>query len=355
MEALKSKRNKKFTYFVGVDVSRDKLDYTILKDREVLLHETTINSPEPIIEFITKLKVIHGLSIAKTVFAMEHTGFYCNHLLGVLVKLRCSIVQENALHLKRSIGLVRGKNDKIDSLRIAQYIQRNKDDLKLWSPRRPVLDELAGLFRLRKRLQGISNMLKKPLDEQAVFVKKKQHREHMAICRKSQAAVSQDLELVDLAIKQLVSSDEQLKKLYELITSVPRIGPVTAWLILISTNEFKDINDPKKFACYAGVAPFDHSSGRITRKGKVSKIANREMKALLHLCAMGAIREVAELKEYYERKKAEGKPSMLVLNAIRNKLISRVFSCVNQGRPFVKRNPEAFSPAKEEHLIQLTE
>lgn len=103
--------------------------------------------------------------------------------------------------------------------------------------------------------------------------------------------------------------------------------------MIIATNEFKDISDPKKFACYAGVAPFEHTSGTSIRgKSRVSHKANKPMKTLLHMSALVAVNYNDDLKQYYQRKLQENKNKMSVLNAIRNKLIHRVFACVRENR-----------------------
>lgn len=126
----------------------------------------------------------------------------------------------------------------------------------------------------------------------------------------------------------------QLKHLFELITSVKGISKVTATEIVITTNEFKNIKDPKKFGCYAGCVPFEKSSGKKRGKPAVSPIANKKVKSLLHMAALSAIRHCNELKAYYQRKVAEGKNKMLVLNNVRNKLILRVFVCVNKNQKY---------------------
>jgi len=121
----------------------------------------------------------------------------------------------------------------------------------------------------------------------------------------------------------------------KIITSIPAVGPVTALNIILTTNEFKNINNPKKFACYSGVAPFVKESGKFKGKPRVSHMANKKMKRLLHLCAMVAKKVVPEITAYYNRKTGEGKNPMSVLNAIRNKLIARVFACVNKNSTYM--------------------
>ena len=61
------------------------------------------------------------------------------------------------------------------------------------------------------------------------------------------------------------------------------ISQTTAAEMVLTTNEFKAITDPKQYACYAGVVPFEHSSGQYKGKAKVSQIANKQVKSLLHL------------------------------------------------------------------------
>jgi len=148
-------------------------------------------------------------------------------------------------------------------------------------------------------------------------------------------SIDSDLNRIDKALKGIVDAEEELKRLFSLITSFSGIGVVTATSIVIATNEFKDIKDPKKFACYAGVAPFTDESGLNIKRSRVSHMANKKVKTLLHLSSMVAIQYNEDLKEFYKRKvEKEHKNKMSVLNAVRNKLILRIFSCVNQGRKY---------------------
>jgi transposase len=72
--------------------------------------------------------------------------------------------------------------------------------------------------------------------------------------------------------------------------------------------------------------PFPNQSGVSIKRDRVSKLANQKLKKLLHMAAMSCIRAHGELKEYFIRKVKEGKNKMLVINAIRNKLVHRMFA-----------------------------
>lgn len=141
---------------------------------------------------------------------------------------------------------------------------------------------------------------------------------------------------MDAAIAALIAGDAQLARQSERLSSVPGIGPVTVAEVLLTTQGFTTSTDAKKYACYAGVVPFERSSGQRRGRPQVSHQANKRVKQLLHLAALSAVRYCAELKAYYERKVAEGKSKMLVLNNVRNKLVHRMFACVQQDRNYDK-------------------
>ena len=239
------------------------------------------------------------------------------------------------MQIKYSAGWQRGKNDKIDSKRIAQYAYQHRDNLKLWQPQRLVLQQLKHLVTLRNRLSKTGQQLKTALRETTGFIDKGTTKQLTSLCRSSLQALEKDLKKTNLAIQLLIRSDEQLNHLFHLVTSVEGIGPVTATELILTTNEFKDISDGKKYAAYAGVVPFEHSSGSSIRgKNRVSKMANQSAKTLLHMAALSVISGNGQLKDYYQRKVAQGKNKMSVVNAIRNKLVLRIFACIRENRPY---------------------
>jgi transposase len=264
---------------------------------------------------------------------LEQTGVYSNPSLEALSQLKADVVCEYPLRIKRYSGIVRGKDDREDAIRIAIYAEKNKENLMLWEQRRPVVKELMYLSALRSRLQGISIIVNNPLREHSRFLDRELSDKIKGLCARSDHAIKSELFAIDMAIKVLINGDERLRRLMKIITSVKCVGPVTAVEIILATNEFRGIRCPKKFACYAGIAPFKSESGNITRRARVSGIANKRTKSLLHICAVNAIKFDSDLKAYYARKTGmDGKPKMLVLNAVRYKLVLRIFACLKQDR-----------------------
>jgi len=321
-----------YKFFIGIDVSKSTLDFTVLKDKELLFQHQGSNELTGIKEFLKHLASQKDFLLDQALFCMEHTGIYSHHIIHFLYARNAAICLQSSLHIKLSAGLQRGKNDKLDSFRIAQYAYKNQQDLTLWKPKRLVVEQLKQLTGLRSRLLNAKKQLSVAAKEVAGFdpIAAKSVKQ---LSQHSIKALNDDIKKVEDKLDQVIGSDEYLKRLFIIVTSIKGIGKITAAAMIVYSNEFKDITDPKKFACYAGVAPFEHSSGSSVRKrSRVSHIANKTMKTLLHMSAVVAITYNDELKLYYQRKVAENKNKMLVINAVRNKLIWRVFACVKSDR-----------------------
>lgn len=328
---------RKFTHFVGVDVSRDTLDCAVMHGRTLLYHKQILNLDSDILQFIRELKNQYNLKLSSTVFGLEHTGIYSTHLLQRLKRTRANVVLEDSVHIRNSLGKLRGKYDKLDAIRIATYLYRTRDDIRLWEQRRFIIDELAHLMTLRFRILSTYNAMRVPLKEQADFLNPMLVKRQVEICQDSILALRNDVDKVYQAIIQTLNSDERIKRLYEIVSSVPFVGTIAAVQIIVATNEFLDITDPKKFASYSGIAPFRKESGIVQPKPRVSPVANKKVKSTLHLCAMSSVSTKSEMRTYYLRKtKEEGKPKMAALNAVRNKIIHRVFACVKNDRLYQK-------------------
>lgn len=324
-----------FKAFIGIDVSKKTFDVALKRPTGEPSHTCYANDAKGISSFLRYLKK-EGVAIKECLSCMEHTGVYTCLLLKHLDAKGANIWLEQALNIKRSLGIQRGKNDKVDSLRIAGYAHRFKDKAVLWGPAREEVDRLKNLVSLRERLIKAKKALEAPVGEMmsakaggAGYVK--------SLTLPVTERIKQQLAAVEQQIEELIADDGHISRLQEVITSVDGVGKVTAWQMITTTNEFKDFDCARKFACYSGVVPFDHSSGTsIYSRPRVSQMANKRMKELLHMSALSATVMKGELNDYYRRKTGEGKNKMLVLNNIRNKIVQRVFACVNANRKYEK-------------------
>ncbi|HEX9651241.1 MAG TPA: IS110 family transposase [Cyclobacteriaceae bacterium] len=329
-----------YKYFIGIDVSKNTLDISLLvSELGSAKHLQVSNSDNGILTMLKWLQELENYSVKESLFCLEHTGMYNYPLLQFFSKQSANVWVENPIQIKKSLGLQRGKNDKVDALRIAQYAQRAKDRVKLWHPSREVVDKLRHLSALRERLVQTKLKLYTPVDE----LKKVGNTPMAKVLEKSMSktmkGLEKDLKAIEAQMKDVIDRDDNLRNLYALVTSVIGIGFVTAVNMIVYTNEFKLFSNHRQFACYSGIAPFEYRSGTSIRgRTRVSHMANKKMKRQLHMASLTGIKFDEALKQYYERKVSSGKNKMSVLNAVRNKLVARVFAVVNRGIPYKKTN-----------------
>src|SRR5678810_19362 len=105
-------------YFIGIDVSKAKLDYTLCLEGDFIKHSRIDNLPRAIRVWYQEMKSEYKAGGQNTIFCIEHTGPYGDVVSSTLDKLNARVWLESSLQIKRSLGLQRGKNDRIDSRRI---------------------------------------------------------------------------------------------------------------------------------------------------------------------------------------------------------------------------------------------
>jgi transposase len=338
VDLLKTKKtHMQIKHFIGIDVSKDTLDLSVVVNGKPLSHYCIGNSAKEIKSTVSRIMKEMNGSFDDTIFCMEHTGLYNLPVVKWLNKNEGKMWLESGVHIRRTLGLVRGKNDKVDSSRIAMFAYTNRHLVKLWSPPRHVIEIIAALLSQRARLIKAKKQLATANMEQRKFLDKDIMHSLNKYTNRATTVIDKQVDDIEDEIIDLIKDDDKLKRMYQIITSINGIGLVTASYILVTTNEFINISDPKKYACYSGVVPFEHTSGTSVRgRNRVSHIANKSIKTLLHLAAISTLNTPGEIQDYYNRKIAEGKNKMSIINAIRNKLILRVFACIKQNREYEK-------------------
>ncbi len=326
---------KNYLFHVGIDISKLKLDVNLLNSQSLKSEHFVIdNNPKSIKDFI-KLMIKRKIDVNQILFCCENTGVYTNHLSYNLLSLELDLWIVPAIEIKRSKGISRGKNDKTDAKDISYYSFRNIDKLRLYKLAEIDIQKLKMLYTEREKVLK-SLLLLETTKENSEFVNKEVFKEVSTINRALITSIKKTIHKIETRIKEIIKSNQELNKQYTLIKSIPGIGEQTSLYFIIATKGFSAFKNWRQFACYSGVAPFEYSSGTsIKGRTKVSHMADKKMKSLLQMCAMTTLKYDPQLKEYYMKKKEEGKNSMLVLNNIRCKLISRVFAVVNRETPYI--------------------
>ncbi len=324
----------KFKWFVGIDISKKTLDATLfnkegLKKSKHVVVNNNLKGFKDLVNWMKKWIPV----FSELLICMEHTGVYGNDLAVFLDGKGIPFSMVSPLHIKRSLGLTRGKNDKVDSFQIARFCYLHREELKLSKPPSITIKKLRGLINERERI------VKMQTTEKIVLKELKTQNSSASIKRiKGRlASFAKDISSIEIEMKQIIKIEEEVYKNYTLAKSVIGIGLINSILFIIYSNNFKGFSDARKYACFSGVAPFENISGTSIRgKTRVSHLANKRLKANLSNGARSAVQNDPELRLYYNRKAKEGKEHGIIMNAIKFKLIMRVFAVVNRGTPFVK-------------------
>jgi transposase len=328
---LLNRKNKVMKNIIfGIDISSKTLDICI-KNQMGLKYLTIENKTTVIKRFF---KSYTGQNV---IVAMENTGRYNWSLFEVLENFSFKIYVIAPLHLKMSIGLTRGKNDKIDALRICSFIEKNHQEMQIWKPCCQSIKKIKILLTERASRIKIKKQLKAQQHDYKLMKSVGLDKQLLNLNIKMINNIENQIKIIEGNIQDIISNDQKLNQQQKLIKSVSGVGKVLSWTLLSKTEGFTTITDPRKMACYSGVAPFDFQSGTsIRRRPAVSMLADKTIKSILHLAAMSAIRFDNDLSKYYIRKVAEGKNKMSVLNAVRNKIIHRVFAVIKNQIPYQK-------------------
>lgn len=334
---------QKYVIFIGIDMSKSWFDaalyWSTLKGQKPgKRFDNTPEGFENFLQWVNKLQTRN--QIRGTWFVcMEHTGVYGLALARHLKKRSIKVVMESPLRIERSLGLRRGKTDAADANSIADYAYEKHAKIKvrpLPSQRllrvQALLSLRARLVRYRQGLNVAANELDGLVDEviAAPVIKSTD-----LISRR----MEQQITHIEKKVKQLLRGEKQLKSLYDLVISVIGIGPVITAYLLVYTNGFTAFETARQFACYIGIAPFPYSSGTsVKRPDQVSFLANTRLKALISSAATVAVVHDPELKAFFKKHQARGKEDGWIYNAVKNKIVHRIFAVVKRGTPYVVMN-----------------
>jgi transposase len=329
---MERKRN-----ILGVDVSKLTLDITC---HELGKHIRISNNTEGFRLLLKWCKEM-GINLNDAIIIMEYTGGYEFRFVQFCESKFFVYCRVPGYEIKHSLGLTRGKNDKVDSKRIAQY---GDEKIKKLEPSKPLnikIMELRHLLSYRKRI----------VRDNAGFLASVKERKHMYgldnkdfVIKNSNARIKKnekDIKAVDKQIMEIIKGDTKMLFNYAIITSIKGIGPVNAWMTIAYTENFTSFPTARAYAVYVGVVPFDHSSGTsIKGKRRVSNMANKEVKQELNQAAKTAMVYDQELKAY-STEKLKNKAYGLVLNNVKFKLILRMFSLIKRGEKYVENYKKA--------------
>jgi transposase len=300
---------------VGIDVSKKTFDVAIPASQGYLSQKYS-NDVKGFKQLLNNLP-------AGSCCVMEATGPYYLRLATYLHTngVRVSVV--NPLVIKRfsQMRLIRAKTDKADAKMIAEYGKTEHPDV--WQPSEGYILELQQLETVLEQYSRQRTVL---LNQQEAFTQSGVNgKTVIQSLNQSLKHLEKQCVILEKRIKQLIN--EQHKDLLVRLSSIPGIGNQTAIMLIVITGGFKKFANSKQLSSYIGMCPRIVESGTSVKgKAKICKLGMSRIRKLLYLCTWSAVKYNHSCKEMYERLVLKGKPKMVALIAVANKLLKQAFA-----------------------------
>lgn len=327
----------KFKEFIGIDISKATMDIALLTTNGELVELKCLNQKSILKQTLEDLFDQYKIDKETALICGEQTGHFGNILVAVCGEDNLKLWMESPYNILHSQGLTRGKNDKIDAVRIMEYAKRFCDKAQIYKFSSKNIEILDRLSAEREMIVKDISKYKCQLKQEDGFFDSDYFKEKSKRVKRLIKYNEKVLLEIEKAIDSVIKHDIKVKTNLEKIVSIEGIGRQPALATIIATGNFTKFQNSRQFVCHAGCAPFKYESGTSrSSRNKVSHRANKNLKRLFHMAAISTLRTQGELRQYYDRKTGEGKNKMSVINAIRAKLIARIFSVIKEDRKYDK-------------------
>lgn len=327
---------KKFA--VGIDVSKKTFDASVVSREnlsKVIAYRKFSNNADGFCKFAKWVEGVCGADSREDVLmCAENTGGYSEPLAAAMSGDGWAIWIESPLQIKRSLGICRGKDDKQDSRKIAEYAARHEDKAIAYTAPAESVKTLHVLFSQRRNYIELRDKTRRRVGEikgkraaNSILSKSVQRDEDLIKYLKGQIAE------IEAQMRKLIASDESVSKTYKILTSMKGIALVNAVALIVYTNNFARFDyNARKICSYWGVAPFAHQSGTsVNGTPHVSVFADTYLKSLLSEAALCAQRFCPAIMAYSDRLRQKGKHPSVIKNNCKNKMLHILVAMVKNG------------------------
>lgn len=319
----------KTNLIVGIDVSKDDLDYAEKSLSESVKMYAGQGKISNTVSKIKKyLSQYDPLSVR---IVLEPTGTYSNKLQTVLDQMgfqyHC-VNPKKSHHYALSKGIINKTDDQAarmlaemgQVLDLPIYVASSQS----YQQRKQLLKAIAGLEDEVRRYKNKLHALTQLAQSNEVLEQ---------MCIEMIASFCKQKKILEKEIKQL--DDQEFAKKKELATSVKGVGDLTATWLLTITNGLENFEKDKQVIKFLGLAPGSHRSGSsVNKKSGINKGCAGKIRGLLYMASQSAIRFNPACKALYERLRAKGKNYYQAIVAVMCKLIKQVFAVVKSGKTY---------------------
>lgn len=306
---------------IGIDISKDTLDIYRLSDSK---HARFGN------ERAGRDALRHWIGVTPVRIVYEATGCYHRDLERALEAVGHALVKVNPGRARRFAQAVGHgtKTDRVDAAMLARM--GSVLDLEAKPTRSDSMHEIrelhiarVGLVKdrtaCRNRLHGARNKIV------------------LAQLRARLRQVETQIKQIDAELARLVAADPDLARRFDILMSIPGVGPVAAVAMIVEMPELGSMNG-KEAASLAGLAPITRESGKWKGRSKIGG-GRSGLRTMLYMPALVATRYNRQLGQTYQTLCSAGKPAKVAITAVMRKLLLLANALIRDDRKWAEAAP----------------
>jgi len=302
--------------YVGIDVSKARLDIAVLGEKQAWQVENTCKGIDELVQWMQELH--------PELIVVEATGGYQRSVVDALFHAGLCVAVVNPARVRqfaRACGLL-AKTDKLDAQVLAVFGERVQP--KRYEGKNEAEKQLSALLVRRKqleemlkaeqnRLRTVSPVLRGSVERSIAFLKDEKKR-------------------LEEQIEQFLKEQKDWQEQREILSSAPGVGKVTTATLLADLPELGKM-DRKKIAALVGVAPMNYDSGK-KRGYRKTKGGRTDVRSVLYMSTLVATRYNPVIQAQYQQLLKRGKVKKVALTACMRKFLTILNAMVRDQQPF---------------------
>ena len=306
----------KLEEYVGIDVAKDKLDVAVLGEKAT---SEALNTKKGITALVKKICRLNPKLIV-----VEATGGYEEALVLSLFEAGMPVALVSPQRVRqyaKARGLL-AKTDKLDAQNLAEYGKTIQP--RLFVAKSEAGRRLSAIIGRRRQLVEMQKAEKNRL--RTAFLEMRGSIQTVIECLEA------EIDHLDLEMRTFMKEHADFGEQEKLLRSAKSIGPVTAATLLADLPELGKL-DRKQIAALVGVAPMNHDSGK-KRGYRKTKGGRPEVRSVLYMSALSAIRYNPVIKAQYDQLVKRGKEKKVAITACMRKMLTILNAMMRDQLPF---------------------
>jgi len=303
--------------FVGIDVSKDRLDVHLRPSGEAF---AVARDGKGLEDLVARLQ---GLSCELVV--LEATGGFETTVAAALAAAGLPLAVVNPRQIRQFAGAIGrlAKTDALDAEVIARFAEQVRP------PARPVPDAaVQALGELVTRRRQLIEMMKAESNRRLQLTQRRLIKgadRLLAVLQKELSELEQDID-------DQIRGTPAWREKEDLLASVPGVGSIIARTLIAELPELGTLG-PKPLAALVGLAPVNHDSGK-SRGQRHIRFGRASVRSALYMAALTAKRCDPTFKAFAQRLRDKGKPKKVVVIAVARKLLTILNAILRTQQPW---------------------